>query len=96
CRLFMDEAEAYLEKMLSQARIGGGAEKRAKMTIRAPSLPLLIVTGIAAKPVLSEVLQKVLSIYQMDVELLAVPNSSLGPRITVTGLLFGKDIIEVR
>ncbi|GFP31961.1 hypothetical protein HKBW3S42_00267 [Candidatus Hakubella thermalkaliphila] len=94
CRLFMDEAEAYLEKMLSQARIGGGAEKRAKMTIRAPSLPLLIVTGIAAKPVLSEVLQKVLSIYQMDVELLAVPNSSLGPRITVTGLLFGKDIIE--
>ncbi|GFP21620.1 hypothetical protein HKBW3S06_00847, partial [Candidatus Hakubella thermalkaliphila] len=96
CRLFMDEAEAYLEKMLSQAKIGGGAEKRAKMTIRAPSLPLLIVTGIAAKPVLSEVLQKVLSIYQMDVELLAVPNSSLGPRITVTGLLFGKDIIEVR
>ncbi|GFP34338.1 hypothetical protein HKBW3S43_00131 [Candidatus Hakubella thermalkaliphila] len=94
CRLFMDEAEAYLEKMLSQARIGGGAEKRAKMTIRAPSLPLLIVTGITAKPVLSEVLQKVLSIYQMDVELLAVPNSSLGPRITVTGLLFGKDIIE--
>lgn len=94
CRLFMDEAEAYLEKMLSQAKIGGGAEKRAKMTIRAPSFPLLIITGIAAKPVLSEVLQKVLSIYQMDVELLAVPNRSLGPRITVSGLLFGKDIIE--
>jgi hypothetical protein len=42
----------------------------------------------------SEVLQKVLSIYQIDVELLAVPNSSLGPRITVTGLLFWEGIIE--
>jgi NifB/MoaA-like Fe-S oxidoreductase len=94
CRLFMDEAEAYREKMLSRGKISGGAEKRTKMTIRAPSFPWLIVTGVAAKPVLSEVLQKVLSIYQMDVELVAVPNSSLGPRITVTGLLFGEDIIE--
>ncbi len=96
CRLFMDEAETYLEEMLSQAKIRDehGAEKRAKMTIRAPSSPLLIVTGVAAKPVLSKVLQEVLSIYQVDVELLAVRNSSLGPRITVTGLLFGKDIIE--
>jgi putative radical SAM enzyme (TIGR03279 family) len=70
---------------------------KAKVTKKIKSQPRrsLIVTGVAAAPYLMQMGKKIESaLPQVRMDVLKVENRFFGPRITVSGLLTGKDIIS--
>jgi len=54
---------------------------------------LIIVTGCAGARVLAPVVARLNLIRNLNLRLVAVPNTFFGPRVNVTGLLTGKDLL---
>ncbi len=78
-RLFMDEAEEAL-------RLAPGSEKRKTLSI---------ATGAAASGMIRDICRKTQEKYpNLTVHVFTILNRFFGERITVSGLLTGKDIIE--
>ncbi len=56
---------------------------------------IALVTGMLAKPLLEPLVKKFLGIKKLEVRLIAVENRLFGSSITVSGLLSGRDILNV-
>lgn len=59
-----------------------------------PPQKLWMISGTDAAPFCRNVLTDVMSLYQYDIEVLAVTNRFFGELVTVTGLLTGGDILD--
>ncbi len=63
------------------------------MTVTAPAVQVLLITGTAAGPLLSEAASRISTALDLNVEALPVVNRFFGETITVAGLLTGQDVL---
>lgn len=70
---------------------------KAKTAKKASPEPIrsLVITGVAAAPYLSQISAQIKAVWpQVKMDVLGVENHFFGPRITVSGLLTGRDILS--
>ena len=60
-----------------------------------PPVRVTVVTGVSPYPYLREFLGRLASATGVTIEVMAVPNRLFGPSVTVTGLVAGRDIIDL-
>jgi putative radical SAM enzyme (TIGR03279 family) len=71
------------------------AEEVIRDAVRLPPVRVTVVTGVSAYPFLREFLERLASATGAAIEVVAVPNRLFGAAVTVTGLVAGRDIIEL-
>ena len=71
------------------------AEEVLRDAVPLPPVRVTVVTGVSPYPYIREFLERLASATGAVIEVMAVPNRLFGAPVTVTGLVAGRDIIEL-